>query len=629
MESNIYQQNLQVLGRKDPTLAAQVYSGVEDEEVEVRSTAEGYPTIGVRRNSELFLLHHPENPLADAKRIVEETGGVNDTWRFIHLGMGLGYAGMLLASRQPDPPAGQVLIERSLSVFRKACQMIDLTKLFDHPGTQLIVGKDPVAAYQCCMAELMEFMANPPKLVKNNPSLHLDGPYYEACVSKVEEALRFGQSGLLSKQADGLRYLQNLIANLERTVNAPGIRPMQSQLRGVPAVVVAAGPSLSKNIHELKGTEDRWLIVAVDTALEKCLDNGITPHLVCTVDPSELNRKHFPRESYPPEIHLLFDPEAEPNIVGQFDGHAVTYNSTKHPFHDWFDRETGPKGQVVKGAMVSQAAFLVCRFLGCSPIILVGQDLALDPDTGKTHDPDAKLVQTVEYIDGDESHVWHPSVHDRTRRFKENLFWVEGVNGKPVPTLQNLRAYLRLLERDISETHEEVLDATEGGAKIAGAEPRVLAEVAQECQAKRFDWEAFLAECRAGTPKKGKEHAREILETLRRRLRQARRVAKKGLEIVQPWMKEGPPDREPAELQADLDPLRHQIFDDPITDYMIDQTASATLFDFLKLGPACIRDRRTRCGEVVRRYHAAFQATVESSEHLGPVIENEIERLRF
>ena len=629
MSKDVYQRNLQALNRRSPELAALVFTGEEDEETVLQQTAEGYPTLGVKRDGEYYFLHHPEQPLADAKRIIADSDGVNDHWCFIHLGMGLGYAALLLASREPDPPACQIIIERSLSVFRRACQTVDLTILIGHPYTFFAIGNDPAGTYQACLTNLMDLMANAPKLVKSPPSLNLDGPFYEACVSRIQEALRFGQSGLLSKQQDGRVYLGNLIRNLEPVAEAPGLKPMQSQLRDIPAVVVAAGPSLSKNIHLLRGTERQWLIVAVDTALEKCLRNDITPHFVCTVDPTELNLKHFPRDEYPEDIRLLYDPEAVPDVVRRFGERGVTYNTLKHPFHNWLESDLGPKGQIEKGAMVSEAAFYACRYLGCRPIILMGQDLALDPNTGATHDKEAALVLHAEYIEDDRDHAILPSLKSEDRKFRERIFWVDGIDGEPVPTVQNLEAYLRLLERDVAQTHVEVIDATEGGARIAGTTVRKFADVVAEFAGDRFDVDAFMEAIRKGTPKKDRKNARDFVETLRRRLRQARRVAKKGLEMVSPWVGAEPPDRDPVQLQSELDPLRQQIYADPINEYLIEQTAAATLFNFLQLGPACVRDNRARCAEVIRRYRAAFEATVEACDHLQPILEAAEQDLRF
>ena len=59
------------------------------------------------------------------------------------------------------------------------------------------------------------------------------------------------------------------------------IRPYQR----IPVVIVAAGPSLDKNIHILKEFQGKCLIICVDIVLFKLIENGIRPDFVINIDP--------------------------------------------------------------------------------------------------------------------------------------------------------------------------------------------------------------------------------------------------------------------------------------------------------------------------------------------------------
>ena len=54
--------------------------------------------------------------------------------------------------------------------------------------------------------------------------------------------------------------------------------------KDIPAFVVASGPSLNKNIEELKRAKGKSLIVAVDSAIPTLLRNDIVPDLFVTLD---------------------------------------------------------------------------------------------------------------------------------------------------------------------------------------------------------------------------------------------------------------------------------------------------------------------------------------------------------
>ena len=64
------------------------------------------------------------------------------------------------------------------------------------------------------------------------------------------------------------------------------------RFKNVPLVLVSAGPSLDRNIHELRGMENRCFLLSVDTALRPLLAAGVVPHAVIMADPSELNAQH-------------------------------------------------------------------------------------------------------------------------------------------------------------------------------------------------------------------------------------------------------------------------------------------------------------------------------------------------
>ena len=52
----------------------------------------------------------------------------------------------------------------------------------------------------------------------------------------------------------------------------------------ITGIVVAAGPSLNKNIKELKRAKGKAFIIAVDTALKPLLREGIIPDMFFIVD---------------------------------------------------------------------------------------------------------------------------------------------------------------------------------------------------------------------------------------------------------------------------------------------------------------------------------------------------------
>jgi len=56
------------------------------------------------------------------------------------------------------------------------------------------------------------------------------------------------------------------------------------KFKGIPGILVSAGPSLEKNIHLLKGLEDKCVIMAAGTAVRIMEDFGLAPHFMVGID---------------------------------------------------------------------------------------------------------------------------------------------------------------------------------------------------------------------------------------------------------------------------------------------------------------------------------------------------------
>src|SRR5512145_3078123 len=114
-------------------------------------------------------------------------------------------------------------------------------------------------------------------------------------------------------------FLDNFVKNLLKAARAPGIAKFAGKFSGIPAVIVSAGPSLDKNIHELRGWEQNALILSTDTALKPLLAAGIEPHFVLTGDPSPVNYRHI-QGAQAPHSFLVAEATAYPAVFGEFEG---------------------------------------------------------------------------------------------------------------------------------------------------------------------------------------------------------------------------------------------------------------------------------------------------------------------
>ncbi|RJP21263.1 MAG: DUF115 domain-containing protein [Candidatus Omnitrophota bacterium] len=605
---SIYEQNLNCLQTKDPFLAEQIAGGYEDADIQVQQTQSGMPTLLVRKENQSLALHHPQDPIGHSQTFLASIRDLRCAQNIALLGCGLGYLPLLILQQRPCPRRFFIL-EPSLSVFRAAMQTVDLTPLLKNPAVTFLIENQRGDIYRALMPHLMEILANSLLLIDVPPSTSTFPDWAQSARKQIQELMHFGQSGLLTKFKDGPLCLTNLIKNLEAITTSPGIGTIRNVFSDIPAIIVAAGPSLEKNITQLQPIQNQFLIIATDTAYHKLLKHGIIPHFVVTVDPTQLNLSHFPSAQYGPDTILLFDPESHPDIVRKFPV-RVSYMTDKHPFFEWLDRQTGGKGSIKKGGMVSQAGFYAAAYFGCYPIIFIGQDLALDPVDGATHAVDTAQRRNLQFIENDKNHIDVPLPNSLQKTNREPLYWVEGVDGKPVPTMQSFLIYLRMMEDDIRNSTIAVIDATEGGAKIPGARIQTLAETIEKEKKDSISLPVIMDTVRKRLAGQSTVSVASIRQSLLDVLNRSVAVAREGLERLSYH-----DNISIRQLEAQSDEYRIRIFSDPVAEYLIEYGAPKEVFEFLKLGPADAQENER--GKILeKRYRKLLEAVQEAEKRL-------------
>ena len=78
-------------------------------------------------------------------------------------------------------------------------------------------------------------------------------------------------------------WQQNFQANRNIIQKNPGVVALTQKFKGVPAIIVGAGPSLDKNINLLGRAQGHSLILASDAALKPLLSQGVLPSVVVSL----------------------------------------------------------------------------------------------------------------------------------------------------------------------------------------------------------------------------------------------------------------------------------------------------------------------------------------------------------
>lgn len=261
---------------------------------------------------------------------------------------------------------------------------------------------------------------------------------------------------------DTLYGLRNRLMNLSRYVVNPGLKEFVESYghiyRDKPAVIVASGPSLDKNVHRLKNYEDKILILSCDGSVSTLKKHGITPDIMGSVERIYKTYEAFYKDKDLDE-NIVFTAPAlvRPEMVKMFDGKKIlSVFKDREAYGMWMNQITlNKKGTVYSGISVAHFLMNLADALGCNPIILVGQDLAYSLE-GISHAGDAEVKETVDVCKVTE--------------------WVKDYNGNYIPSTTVWKNFLLTLEELVRHTDKTIIDATEGGALIQGTEIKTLKE---------------------------------------------------------------------------------------------------------------------------------------------------------
>ena len=88
-------------------------------------------------------------------------------------------------------------------------------------------------------------------------------------------------------------WKQNFQNNLNTIQRNPGVSALRNKFKGLPAIVIGAGPSLDKNIKFLSQAKDKAVLISSDAAFKPLLSHDVIPSLVVSLAPQEEITKFF------------------------------------------------------------------------------------------------------------------------------------------------------------------------------------------------------------------------------------------------------------------------------------------------------------------------------------------------
>lgn len=275
----------------------------------------------------------------------------------------------------------------------------------------------------------------------------------------AREFVRLQTCDMSTRDRFGAEWQTNTLRNLPRIMKEARIGSLFGQFAGMPALVVAAGPSLDDALPYIVEHRKRFLVIAVGRSLNRLLQGKVRPDLLVTGDGQDMVRNQF--KFKPPKLPVAASTFTNPDLIGELD-RIFFMEMTAVGLLEWVQGKIGEMGEIHPGGNVASAAMSVAVELGCNPVLTVGFDLSYTDD-GKTH------------ASGKAGRGLTP---DRT------YYDVPGNYQPIVKTNRQMWHYINFAQEYIAEHPETTfINVNTGGARIEGmqlAKPEELAQYAGE-----------------------------------------------------------------------------------------------------------------------------------------------------
>ncbi|GAB4268792.1 MAG: DUF115 domain-containing protein [Candidatus Rifleibacteriota bacterium] len=466
MKSSVYSRNMKVLRKRMSVLARAIeLSNGSDCEYIVERAKNSSMTLAIKKDGKIFQIHSKYNPQREASQQISNMGFVNPKLLVI-LGLGLGYHIRAALEELKDTNLFMVVIEKDIEALRTAIENVDITDILSSDKIRWVIGVPENEGYAVLNDMIKQAGIGFQLFLKtlqifDHPALNkVHGEYHKhmiRCFREAAHAIIFNYGNC---PEDSMIGVENIMKNLSTIMKNPGIKDLYGAFKGVPGIIVSTGPSLDKNVEELKNAVGKCVMISADSALKVLLKHDITPHAAVSLERILNVARMFWElpDEYKKKIWLAATPVIRKEAYDAWPGPTVmVYRAFAH--FEWINM---PKGTLNIGPSCSNMAFKILEALGCDPIILVGQDCAFE-SAEKTHADNA------------------PSVTNLNLKEKD-LIKVPGNLQEWVYTNSIYNMFRKSFVTDIAQYRGTCINSTEGGALIEGAKIMPLKEsIAKYC----------------------------------------------------------------------------------------------------------------------------------------------------
>jgi len=447
-----YESNLELLKKNQPSVWEQITRNQPEAIGEISFAPDGNPNLTVTNDQgKKIVLHNTADPENESQALLKKIPKNHKGFVAI-LGMGLGYHSLSILKECPHLQYLAVF-ELEPGIFIQALKFIDLSSLLKDPRLILCIGSETTIENALAPASRTIQLENS-NVLHHLTSFDFKSSEYNKLKDDLFVHLNSLNVGGSTTRILGKDFLNNRFKHICTIHHQLLLESIQNKFKNIPAILVAGGPSLDKNVHLLKQVQEKAVIIAVDTVLPTLLKYDVQPHFLSCIDPNNLTYEKFADvTSKVKNIALICSSWVNPKTPKTFPAAQTFWTFTAKPIEAWLNNLLGGRLLTGGASTVAHLNLIAANILGCDPIIFIGQDLAYPHSA--TH---AKGT------------VLHGSAPKGIIINNTEGETVKGIDGTILRTNRSFLSMKAHFEAVIANSQNTYINATEGGAHIEGTQ---------------------------------------------------------------------------------------------------------------------------------------------------------------
>lgn len=418
-------------------------------------TSSGLQTLASSDDKGTYYYHSNGNPQKEARTFAEWYSNTSIK-RYVIFGFGLGYHVSELAGIHDG--AEIYVYESEIRILMLAVMANSLDWLWMNSKVHLLYDLDYTQLSKN-LEGIDSVGTSDKELIIHYPSLrHIK----YANIRESFEQLFIRDSGIRNQSPQMYINFINNIDNCDDNVSV-----LRKDLKNKRAIIVAAGPSLDKNVSLLLDKKDDMVIISTGTVFRKLLKLGVDVDYVIVADAKKNTVVQF-EEIWEEKVPLIV-------LSTAYYGFAEKYKGKKYIIlqNDYKEAERVALEQQVDlfstGGSVSTTALDVCIRMGCKDICFIGLDLAYTDGFAHAENSAGSRNRDLSELD---SVIGYEFVEEAG-----NTRFIE----KEVKSNRLFGMYQKWIEKRVSEKDVtmSIYDATEGGVLFKGLRVVRFAEYLQ------------------------------------------------------------------------------------------------------------------------------------------------------